>query len=827
MERVLVKKLRLPWGLNMYEKTYGFLENPFSLTPDPKFFFPSPKHTDALNSLIYTITEKRGFAVITGDIGCGKTTVCRTLLNRLDSGTKVAMITNPPSTPQQLLGSILEDLGVTFNAEPRPNLLSCLKKYLIEQSFLDFNVVLIIDEAQNLTPRILEEIRLLSNLETEKKKIIQIILVGHPELKDKLKLKELTQLRQRINVQYHILPLDRADTENYIRHRLRACSINGNSQVEFIPEALDEIYTYSQGIPRIINMLCNNALLIGYVTEAKQITPQIIKEAKEEFGDEEEDEKKAELDEQNQKLAAKELQLQSAESGLQQLNAQLNQLQKDKEEAQGSLHNCESLFRSKQVLCEELEQNLTQLKQDLQNLQGQKHKSQQEQETLLIRLKSTQDQLKECHLELTQKQSELTQTNQQLQSSQEVLTSIQSLLNRRKSELDEQNQKLAARQSQLQAAESQLQQLNEELNQLQKDKQKAQAEQANLNQEWLKRQSEWKQKEEEAFGQLGAAESRLQQLNEELKKVQEEYSQLKLQQETLFLKLKASQEELNSCTSTIAGRVTELDQINKSLESRQRDLNTTESKCQQKHSELEQITLQLDNADKELQSKGPEVKETKHKLSQLKNELYQTKQQKEKLQAESKELNRNLIQLKEELKNLQEHKAGCQKEQEKLNQAGPNLEKLSAGLVEKPVIKLKAKHPKAEPAVLTASTSNGEIKINPADKDDYLSSVYNAIRIFHLSKDMRNYKNFNFCAKANRKGGYPLFFNLELKNGPRKIGKHYKVEIADSWQKVIIPLGEFNRITRLDSVTEVNLLIDYDIEDTEGVTYFNDIRFSH
>ena len=266
----------------MYEQFYHFKENPFSMTPDPKFFFPSQKHTEALDSLIYTVAERRGFAVITGDIGSGKTTICRTLLNRLDSSTKTAMITNSFLTPKQLLNYILEDLGISSNGGTKVNLLFRLKKLLTEQLSLAFNVVLIIDEAQNLNLKILEEIRMLSNLETEKKKMIQIILTGQPELKDKLALQELAQLRQRINVSYHITPLNREDTGKYINHRLGVASINRDKKVEFTSEAINDIYEYSNGVPRVINRICNSALLIGYVMESERITPQIIKEVTEE-----------------------------------------------------------------------------------------------------------------------------------------------------------------------------------------------------------------------------------------------------------------------------------------------------------------------------------------------------------------------------------------------------------------------------------------------------------------------------------------------------------------------------------------------------------------
>lgn len=271
----------------MYEKFYNFRENPFTITPDSKFFFPSQRHARALDGLFYTIVERRGFAVITGEIGSGKTTICRTLLGRLDASAKVVMITNTYLTPKELLSCILEDLGVTSAAKTKSSLLNSLKKFLLEQLSLGVNVVLIIDEAQNLSLRMLEEIRMLSNLETEKKKMIQIILSGQPNLKDKLQMPELAQFRQRVCVQYHIQPLDMMDTDKYIRHRLRKASINEDVNVEFTLEAIAEIYNYSQGVPRVINMICNSVLLVSYVLEAKQITLELLREAMEEFKAEE------------------------------------------------------------------------------------------------------------------------------------------------------------------------------------------------------------------------------------------------------------------------------------------------------------------------------------------------------------------------------------------------------------------------------------------------------------------------------------------------------------------------------------------------------------
>ncbi|OGX45517.1 MAG: hypothetical protein A2216_00350 [Omnitrophica WOR_2 bacterium RIFOXYA2_FULL_45_12] len=267
----------------MYEKFYNFRENPFTITPDSKFFFPSQRHTQALDGLLYTIAERRGFAVVTGEIGSGKTTICRTLLSKLDPAAKVVMITNTYLTPKELLSCILEDLGVNCAAKTKSSLLSSLRKFLIEQLSLNSNVVLIIDEAQNLSLRMLEEIRMLSNLETEKKKMIQIVLSGQPGLKDKLQTPELTQFRQRVCVQYHIQPLDMMDTEKYIHHRLRKASINENVKVEFTSDTIAEIYNYSQGIPRVINMICNSALLVSYVLETRQITLELLREAMEEF----------------------------------------------------------------------------------------------------------------------------------------------------------------------------------------------------------------------------------------------------------------------------------------------------------------------------------------------------------------------------------------------------------------------------------------------------------------------------------------------------------------------------------------------------------------
>ncbi len=258
----------------MYKKFYGFSEKPFNTTPDSKFFFPSSQHSEALSSLIYAITERRGFVVITGEIGAGKTTVTRTLLNKLDMATKVALITNSHLTPKELIAQILEELEVEYTPGGKQKLLSQLNAHLIKQLASNINVVIIIDEAQNLPPKVLEEVRMLSNLETEKEKLVQIILLGQPELKVKLSHPKLEQFKQRIALYYHLAPLSRRETREYIRHRLKLAG--AQDEEIFTSAAIDIIYSHSKGIPRIINLLCDSALLSGYVYDTRQISEKII-----------------------------------------------------------------------------------------------------------------------------------------------------------------------------------------------------------------------------------------------------------------------------------------------------------------------------------------------------------------------------------------------------------------------------------------------------------------------------------------------------------------------------------------------------------------------
>lgn len=260
----------------MYERFFGLKEKPFNVTADPAFLFFSHRHKEAFSHLIYGIKERKGFLEITGDIGTGKTTLCKALLNSLDKNIKTALVLNPDLTKTQLLKMILQDLGIAVERNSGISLLTKLNEFLIQQLAQGNNVVLIIDEAQNLKASLLEQIRLLSNLETEKEKLLQIVLVGQPELREKLKLPALRQLRQRISVRYHILPLKKDEIETYIRHRL---SVAGSATaVNFSNGAIEEIYRYSQGIPRMINILCDKALLCAFVRETKKINSEMIRQ---------------------------------------------------------------------------------------------------------------------------------------------------------------------------------------------------------------------------------------------------------------------------------------------------------------------------------------------------------------------------------------------------------------------------------------------------------------------------------------------------------------------------------------------------------------------
>jgi general secretion pathway protein A len=247
----------------MYCPFFGLQEKPFSITPDPRFLFLSPSHQEALGHLLYGIEERKGFITVTGEVGTGKTLLCRALLGHLGGHIRTALIFNSFMLEIELLRSINEDFGIPQGSATRKELIDHLNQFLIAEFSAGRNAVLIIDEAQNLSPPVLEQIRMLSNLETERGKLLQIVLVGQPELRQQLARPELRQLNQRIALRYHIQPFNRQETEDYINHRLVVAGSHGG--VKFSRRALAAIYRLSDGIPRKVNLLCDRAMLSAYV----------------------------------------------------------------------------------------------------------------------------------------------------------------------------------------------------------------------------------------------------------------------------------------------------------------------------------------------------------------------------------------------------------------------------------------------------------------------------------------------------------------------------------------------------------------------------------
>jgi general secretion pathway protein A len=261
----------------MYLSFYGLREVPFGPTPDPRFLFQSTRHREALAQLVYGVTERKGFIVLTGEIGTGKTTLLRTLLGRLDADTPVAYVHNSALPIEGLLEYVLEDWGVKSTAVNQAQRLVELNEFLIDQHRKGKSPVLVIDEAQNLSVETLEAVRLLSNFETTQQKLIQILLVGQPELRDTLSRPELRQLKQRIGLRCHIGPLSAGETRQYIRHRLR---IAGATDVGlFTDAAIQKIAEYSRGIPRVINIVCDHCLLSGYADSKRRIEARAVEEA--------------------------------------------------------------------------------------------------------------------------------------------------------------------------------------------------------------------------------------------------------------------------------------------------------------------------------------------------------------------------------------------------------------------------------------------------------------------------------------------------------------------------------------------------------------------
>lgn len=265
----------------MYEQYFHFAELPFSIAPDPHFIYMSRRHQEGLAHLLYGITVGGGFVALTGEVGTGKTTLCHCLLGELPDTIDIALILNPKLNALELLATICDELGVAYDKERQTlkQLVDALNHYLVEAHANGRRTVLLIDEAQNLSMEVLEQVRLLTNLETSKTKLLQIILVGQPELKQMLRRQELRQLNQRVTARYHLQPLSRAETRDYIRHRLRVC---GGDPDMFKERAIRKIYKLSGGIPRVINILCDRALLGAYAENAAHVTPGRVKNAAQE-----------------------------------------------------------------------------------------------------------------------------------------------------------------------------------------------------------------------------------------------------------------------------------------------------------------------------------------------------------------------------------------------------------------------------------------------------------------------------------------------------------------------------------------------------------------
>lgn len=261
----------------MYLSFYGLREAPFAPTPDPKFLFQSARHREALAQLIYGVRERKGFIVLTGEIGTGKTTLLRTLLERLNADTPVAYVHNSALNIEGLLEYVLQDWGIKSTANSHAQRLFELNEFLIDQHRKGGTPVLVIDEAQNLSVETLEAVRMLSNFETTNQKLMQILLVGQPELRVKLDLPELRQLKQRIGLRCHIAPLSAEETRLYIRHRLRiAGAIDAGT---FTDGAIQKIADYSGGTPRVINIVCDHCLLSGFADSKKRIDAGTVSEA--------------------------------------------------------------------------------------------------------------------------------------------------------------------------------------------------------------------------------------------------------------------------------------------------------------------------------------------------------------------------------------------------------------------------------------------------------------------------------------------------------------------------------------------------------------------
>ncbi len=262
--------VQIAYNCRVYLKYYSLKQQPFDLTPNPRFLFHSVKHREAINHLLYGIRERKGFVQLTGEVGAGKTTLCRALLEQLDSRFSTALLLTPVLDAQELVKAIAAEFGLDVKGLDRLETLATINDFLIRQVEQGKETVLIIDEAQNFSDDLLEQVRQLSNIETDDRKLLQIILIGQPELRDRLNNPHLRQLRQRITVRYHLRALTRLEMGQYIKHRLELAGANGAPH--FSTAALWRIFRYSHGVPRLINAVCDKALLAGFVQQSKRIT---------------------------------------------------------------------------------------------------------------------------------------------------------------------------------------------------------------------------------------------------------------------------------------------------------------------------------------------------------------------------------------------------------------------------------------------------------------------------------------------------------------------------------------------------------------------------
>lgn len=265
----------------MYTAFYGFTEPPFNITPDPRYLFFSDQHREAFNHVLFGIQQRKGFIQLTGEVGSGKTTLCRALLGDLGEHFVTALILNPIFSESQLMRVILKEFGIQEVSRDRLQNYEILNEFLLAKVKQKKDSVLIIDEAQDLTPPLLEQVRLLSNLETDNRKLIQIVLMGQPELRDMLEDPALRQLRQRITIRYHLGSLSEAEIKRYLEHRMTVAGSRGT--IRFDDAAVSAIRKYSKGIPRLINALADKALLAGYVHRTDCITAKLVKLAEREL----------------------------------------------------------------------------------------------------------------------------------------------------------------------------------------------------------------------------------------------------------------------------------------------------------------------------------------------------------------------------------------------------------------------------------------------------------------------------------------------------------------------------------------------------------------